>query len=236
MKIFKNSAYRKTGFTLIELLVVIGIIGILASMLLPSLAKAKEKGKRINCVSNLRQIGMALNMWADDNNGKYPWQVPPIDGGTQTSPFVWEHFTAVSNELATPKILHCPSDSGKDIGYEWTIVNGVGIGGEGDRAISFGIGTEAKSTSALMHLAADRNLKGSTDTAYCKPANIANAITPLYTNATWTGDIHQNSGNMLLTDGSVHQYSQSGLRKQLSQPGLAYEDSNLSNCFLKPRD
>jgi prepilin-type N-terminal cleavage/methylation domain-containing protein/prepilin-type processing-associated H-X9-DG protein len=63
---------RRTAFTLVELLVVIGIIAVLISLLLPSLNRAREQAKKAQCLSNLKQIGAALNMYANENDGELP--------------------------------------------------------------------------------------------------------------------------------------------------------------------
>lgn len=104
---------RKRGFTLMELLVVIAIIGVLLSILLPALARAMEAARRAVCGSNLRQVGMALQMYANESDGIFPtlqaFRNDGIDEGI-VPPMMFDGYSMYPEYLTDSEILVCPSD------------------------------------------------------------------------------------------------------------------------------
>jgi len=98
------SPAKSGAFTLIELLVVIAIIAVLAALLLPALTSAKEKGKRTVCVSNLRQVGIALQVYAQDNEGKIPFgpKAPPFTSPANFYPSTGAPTSLLSLQSGAP--------------------------------------------------------------------------------------------------------------------------------------
>jgi prepilin-type N-terminal cleavage/methylation domain-containing protein/prepilin-type processing-associated H-X9-DG protein len=125
-----NSSNVSRAFTLIELLVVIAVIAILASLLLPALASSKEKAKGITCINNLKQLGVAVRMYSDENDGKLPIaEVLPTMPSTPPLPRICDLLAPQlgydTNSLPQQNtVFRCPDDRAQRFeqngsSYEW---------------------------------------------------------------------------------------------------------------------
>ncbi len=203
----KARTYRQWGLSLIEVFVVVIMVGLGAVFILAVLTRANGRAKRISCICNLKQVGLAARIYAGDHEGQFPWRVstnlnPTKTSGTlelTNSAQVFVHFRAMSNELNTPKVLHCPSDGARSKIQDFA--------GMSNRNVSYFVGFDAWETDPQSILSGDRNITGGVTNGFLRLIS-ANA------QLGWTKDIHRNAGNIGLGDGSAQQVNNQRITDQ----------------------
>ena len=177
-----------------------------------ALSKAYSPRKPLECVSLLKQIGVAYRLWAGDNNDKYPMVVSVTNGGAMdlvAAGNVAACFRVMSNELSTPKILVCPQDTHRVWATNFSILNNSNI--------SYFVGLDATNeTNPRRLLSGDDNLA-------IDGVPVKSGVLQLPADApvAWTKARHKFVGNIGLADGSVQQVTTDGLQEALLQTGQA---------------
>lgn len=195
------------GLTLVEVLVVIATMVVLIAVLLPLLNRGGPRSKKLGCTNHLKQLGLAYRIFATDNDDNFPWSTSTNSGGTMQIKLdpvtAYRHFQAISNELANPSLLCCPVDSKRRPATNWVALR--------NRNISYFVGIDSVGTFPQQPVSGDSDLM-------TNGVAVGTGILSLGTNVTvgWTAGRHQNSGNILLGDGSVQRVTSAGLSTQVT--------------------
>src|SRR5436305_6408397 len=185
---------RNRGLTLVEVLVVISILAVLAVLVFPALARAKARSIRIACINNLKQTGMAFNIWAGDNGDNFPMADSKTNGDTReftTGANAFRHLQVMSNELSTPIVTGYPSER-----INGSIRWATNFTYFNNSNISFFVGVNANRTNRSTILGGDHNITNGTQ--------IQDGILELTKDhpTGWTAEMHIKVGNVLLADSS----------------------------------
>lgn len=207
--------HPRRAITLIEALVVLAVIALLAGMLLPALMRPTRHRPGLQCLNNLKQIGIAFRLFAMDHNDCFPQRLSTNEGGTlELLAGATAHFRVLSNELATPKMLVC-RESANTATTNFATLSATNI--------SYFIGMDADETLPEMILAGDDNL-----TTNEVPIR-SGLLTPTPSVLVEYGEArHPPGGNVVMSDGRAEQLTSARLGDYLRRP------PNVTNRFLLP--
>ena len=191
-----------------EMLCVIAVIAILAALLLPALTQAKARAHRIQCVSDLKQTGIAFQIFAHDHRDRFPMDVTMHEGGSFEFVqngyavegeffFSFRHFVPLSNTLNTPRALRCPADAER--------ISATEFGSFKNDNLSYFVGVSARYDRPNSILSGDRNI---TNDASSNPSIVRSSSDHPFQ---WTAELHRFKGNLLFADGRVEQMGDHGL-------------------------
>lgn len=211
----RSAKIRQTGLTRQDALglVAIAIIGILSmGIFVANRGRMNSQSRRVGCISNLKQIGLAFRMRSGDQSDTFPFIRNASDGGTReavSSGQTFRHFIAISNDLNTPKVLTCPSDVNRRRTLNWSEF--------GPTNLSYFVGVLADESKPNTLLSGDRNIVGGKNVG----ANTLEFEKPI---ADWNDQMHHFEGNIGLGDGSAHQVTSEILRKWLLADRMCHPD------------
>jgi type II secretory pathway pseudopilin PulG len=208
-KFHKN---KHSAFSLVEAIVVLGIAFVVAGLVLPGYRlNGNPHGVR-KCVQNLKNIGLAFRIYANDHDEKFPMmsssgEVGGLERIGADDPAFY--FRALSNVLSTPRILICPEDKKR--------TQSTNFGALNRQNVSYFLGLDSTPALPKSLLAGDRNITNRSGKLMSGlvsyPASDVQAVG-------WTREIHRSSGNIALGDGSVQRVTNSQLEGQMRRSGL----------------
>jgi hypothetical protein len=215
----------------VEVFAVLLVLFLVALVALPVLAANRTRSDRIVCANNLRQVGAAFLVWANDRDDRVPFEVPVAEGGTRLhtlAPNAWLHFSWISNELRTPRILLCPSDTGMPArDFTGNPASGYVHPNFANRATSYFL-THQRSEGPMSLLGGDRNFLGADQVGCSIFGTAVRATWPAFN---WRPGLHDGEGNVVLVDGQVSQTDTAGLRAAIGRSG----DNSGDLHFVAPR-
>ena len=227
------------AFTRIELFVVGAALLLIALVVAPAAVTTQSDSERLICFNNLRLIGRGVQVWAGDHNHGLPWRTPVSEGGEFTEMGVrpantWAEYLFISNELVTPRILACPSDTGVRRAEDWPSFASSAFR---SLALSYTVATDNSTDKPQDWVSGDRNIRPDQSGVSCSAgfAGVHGVIppenSPSSSLAAWTnGAVHGVFGHVLTADGSVEFTSTPRLKELLSRSG---DDASMH--FLKAR-